>query len=82
VKALIFFVFAEGLFMPVFYQVKFTAHDGLYVIFIGFGYKLKRPEHISVVGQGYGGHVVGLGLFHHAGNFGRSVEQGKLGMAV
>ncbi|MCU0353337.1 MAG: hypothetical protein MUD08_06285 [Cytophagales bacterium] len=48
----------------------------------GFGHELERPEHVAVVGEGHGGHAVGLGLFHKPPDVGRAVEQRKLGMAV
>ena len=73
---------AKGFFVAVFHQIKLAAHNGLHVVLVGLGHEVERPEHVAVVGEGHGGHPVGLGLFHQGADAGLAVEKGVLGVRV
>ena len=73
---------AEGFLVPVLHQVELAAHYRLDVVLISLSHKVERPEHVAVVGEGHGGHTVGLGLFHQRRNAGLAVEQRILGVGV
>ena len=68
--------------MAVFHQIKLTAHNGFDARFMAFSHKFKDTEHIAVVSNGNGGHLVGFCFFKQLFNISRAVEQGVLGMTV
>ena len=61
--------------MAVFDHVKLAAHNRFDVVLVGFGHELERAEHIAVVGDGNGGHSVGLGFAHQSRYIGGPVKQ-------
>jgi hypothetical protein len=70
----ILFFFGKSLSVAVLGYVKFTSNDWFYLqraifviriysVFVGFGHKLENSEHVSMVRNGDGRHVVGYCLF-------------------
>ena len=82
VVANVLFFLRKFLPTPVSHYVKFTAHDGFDAVLPGLRHEFERAEHISVVGDGDGGHVVVFGLFEHLTDVRRAVEKGVFGVAV
>ena len=68
--------------MPIFYQVKLAADDGLQPPLVGSVHELECPKHIAVVGQRHGFLAVPHSLVHHLADVGGPVKQGVLGVAV
>ena len=61
--------------MTILDHVEFATDDGLNALFVALGHELEHPEHIAVVSDGHGGHVVGLGFFEQFLDIRSSVEQ-------
>ena len=66
----------------VFNHIKFAPDNGFDALLGSFGYELKNPEHIAVIGDGHGRHIVGFSLVNQLLNIGLPIEQGVLGMAM
>ena len=75
--------------MSVFCDIELTAHDGfdfrgaLFIgwigwMVIGLGHELEHPEHVAVITDGQGRHVVLHRLFVQRLDRGSPVEQGIL----
>ena len=70
-------------------HVDFAAQDGFHrpvtlgVLGLLAGVEeLHHPEHVSVVGDGHGGHARGPALLHEFGDAGEPVEKGVLGVQM
>ena len=51
-------------------------------MFVGFRHELEHPEHVSVVADGQGGHIILRSLLVQRFDRGSPVEQGVLGVYV
>ena len=62
--------FGELFFMPVFYHIKLTTHNWFYFVWVFWGVMLRcfcheaeYAEHVTMIGNSNGGHVICYCLF-------------------
>ncbi|MNL37592.1 hypothetical protein D3C87_1597470 [compost metagenome] len=78
----VLFVLCKLPHVPVLHHIKLATDDRLNALLVPLGDKLEDPEHIAVVGDGDGGHIVLLGLFEKLFDIGGTVEQRELCVTV